>query len=253
MIAFLSKSDTSASFDQIVDFLNAHTIQYALVVNPTHYVLCIKQFWAMATIKKVNDVVQLRALIDNKKVVVSEDVIRRDLHLDDAYGVKCLPNEDIFVELARMGCVKPPSKLTFYKRTAWNEFSCFMASAVICLATAVSYELMLFGLLTVAAVKLMLLEDVIRRDLHLDDAYGVKCLPNEEIFAELTRMGCVKPPSKLTFYKVFFSAQWKFLIHTIVQSLSAKRTAWNEFSCSMASVVTCLATVAAVKLMLLGH
>nr|GEW92924.1 hypothetical protein [Tanacetum cinerariifolium] len=106
----------------------------------------------------------------------------------------------------------------------------------------VSYELMLFSLLTVAAVKLMLLGDVIRRDLHLDDAYGVKCLSNEEIFAELARMGCVKPPSKLTFYKVFFSAQWKFLIHTIVQSLSAKRTAWNEFSCSMASIVTCLAT-----------
>nr|GFB45284.1 hypothetical protein [Tanacetum cinerariifolium] len=40
------------------------------------------------TIKKVNDVVQLRAQIDGKKVVVSEAIIRRDLHLDDADGVK---------------------------------------------------------------------------------------------------------------------------------------------------------------------
>nr|GEZ03574.1 hypothetical protein [Tanacetum cinerariifolium] len=72
------------------------------------------QFWATATIKKVNNVVQLRALIDGKKVVVvSEDVIRRDLHLDDADG--CLSA----------------------KRTAWNEFSCSMASVVICLATVV--------------------------------------------------------------------------------------------------------------------
>nr|GFA20915.1 hypothetical protein [Tanacetum cinerariifolium] len=55
------------------------------------------------TIKKVNDVVQLRALIDGKKVVVSEDVIRRDLHFDDADGVECLPNEDIFTKLSRMG------------------------------------------------------------------------------------------------------------------------------------------------------
>nr|GEW46827.1 hypothetical protein [Tanacetum cinerariifolium] len=139
-----------------VDFLNAHAIQYALVVNPTIYVSFIKQFWASATLKKVNDVVQLRALIDEKKLVVTEDVIRQDLYLNDADGVKCLPNEEISTELARMG-----------------------------------YE---------------------------------------------------KPPPKLTFYKAFFSTQWKFLIHTLVQYVSVKRTAWNEFNCSMASVVICLAT-----------
>nr|GEW34980.1 ribonuclease H-like domain, reverse transcriptase, RNA-dependent DNA polymerase [Tanacetum cinerariifolium] len=81
---------------------------------------------------KVNDVVQLRALIDRKKVVVTEDVIRQALRLDDANGVKCLPNEEIFTELARMGYEKPPPNT---KRTAWNKFSCSMASAVICLAT----------------------------------------------------------------------------------------------------------------------
>nr|GEX23843.1 reverse transcriptase domain-containing protein [Tanacetum cinerariifolium] len=69
----------------------------------------------LATIKKVNDVVQLRALIDGKKVVVTEDVIRQDLHLDDADGVECLSNEEIFAELARMGYEKPLPKLTFYK------------------------------------------------------------------------------------------------------------------------------------------
>nr|GEY28864.1 barwin-like endoglucanase [Tanacetum cinerariifolium] len=39
----------------------------------------------------------------------------------------------------------------------------------------------------------------------------------KEIFAELARMGYEKPSTKLTFYKAFFSAQWKFLIHTILQ------------------------------------
>nr|GEY78051.1 hypothetical protein [Tanacetum cinerariifolium] len=34
--------------------------------------------------------------------------------------------------------------------------------------------------------------------------------------------------------------QWKFLIHSILQSLSAKRTSWNEFSTAMASAVICL-------------
>nr|GEZ95905.1 hypothetical protein [Tanacetum cinerariifolium] len=114
MVAFLSKSDASVGFDQIVDFLNAQIIQYALTVNPTIYV---------------------------------------------------------------------------------------------------SY-----------------------------DADGVECLPNEEIFTELARMGFEKSPPKLTFYKAFFSGQWKFLIHTLVQCVSAKRTAWNKFSCSMASAVIYLAT-----------
>nr|GEU32761.1 hypothetical protein [Tanacetum cinerariifolium] len=62
-----------------------------------------------------------------------------------------------------------------------------------------------------------------------------------ENFAELARMGYEKPSTKLTFYKELFSAQWKFLIHTILQCMSAKRTALNEFSSSMASAVICLA------------
>nr|GFD40274.1 hypothetical protein [Tanacetum cinerariifolium] len=67
MVAFLSKSDASKGFDHIVDFLNA----------------------------QANDVVKLRALIDENKVVVYEDIIRQDLRLDDADGVECLPNEEI--------------------------------------------------------------------------------------------------------------------------------------------------------------
>ncbi|GKD72118.1 hypothetical protein Tco_1330400 [Tanacetum coccineum] len=54
-------------------------------------------------------------------------------------------------------------------------------------------------------------------------------------------MGYEKLLQKLTFYKAFFSPQWKFLIHTILQCLSAKTTAWNEFSSTMASAIICLA------------
>nr|GEY76200.1 ribonuclease H-like domain-containing protein [Tanacetum cinerariifolium] len=38
-----------------------------------------------------------------KKVVVTKDVIHQDLRLDDAVGGECLPTEEIFTELARMG------------------------------------------------------------------------------------------------------------------------------------------------------
>nr|GEU56123.1 hypothetical protein [Tanacetum cinerariifolium] len=57
-----------------------------------------------------NDVVRLQSLIDRKKVVIIEDSIRQAFRLDDADGVDCLPNEEIFAELARMGYVKPIGK-----------------------------------------------------------------------------------------------------------------------------------------------
>nr|GFC16488.1 synaptobrevin, longin-like domain protein [Tanacetum cinerariifolium] len=90
--------------------------------------------------------------------------------------------------------------------------------------------------------RVVVTEATIRDALHLDDAEGVDCLPNDKIFTTLARMGYEKPSTKLTFYKAFFSSQWKFLIHMILQSMSAKRTSWNEFSSAMASAVICLST-----------
>ncbi|GJZ67590.1 hypothetical protein Tco_0630830 [Tanacetum coccineum] len=54
---------------------------------------------------------------------------------------------------------------------------------------------------------------------------------------KLVRMGYNNLIQNLTFYKAFFSPQWKFLIHTILQCLSAKTTAWNEFTSTMASAI----------------
>ncbi|GJX30103.1 hypothetical protein Tco_0238182 [Tanacetum coccineum] len=142
------------AFD-IVDFLNASSIRYALTVNPTLYTLCIEQFRATIKVKTVNGEQQLQALVDGKKIIITEATIRRDLQLEDADGVDCLPNA-IF-------------------------------------------------------------------------------------FKQLTLMGYEKLSQKLTLYKAFFSPQWKFLIHTILQCLSAKTTAWNEFSSTMASAIICLA------------
>nr|GEW57672.1 putative ribonuclease H-like domain-containing protein [Tanacetum cinerariifolium] len=64
-------------------------------------------FLTYVSIKKSNDVVRLQALIDKKKVIITEDTIRQALRVDDAAGVDCLPNEEIFAELARMGYEKP--------------------------------------------------------------------------------------------------------------------------------------------------
>nr|GEV33548.1 hypothetical protein [Tanacetum cinerariifolium] len=59
---------------------------------------------------KSNDVTRLQALVDKKKVLITEATIRDVLRLDDAEGVDCLPNKEIFAELARMG-----RKFNFFK------------------------------------------------------------------------------------------------------------------------------------------
>nr|GEX19497.1 putative ribonuclease H-like domain-containing protein [Tanacetum cinerariifolium] len=118
------KPSKSNRFEQIVDFLNANQIKYALTMSPTISTLCIKQFWTTVKIKIINDDVRLQALIDGKKVVVNEASIRYDLKLNDAEGTSCLSNAVIFEELARIGA----------KTTLWNEFDSTMASIIICLA-----------------------------------------------------------------------------------------------------------------------
>ncbi|GKC52269.1 hypothetical protein Tco_1075014 [Tanacetum coccineum] len=53
--------------------------------------------------KTVNGKVQLQALVDKKKVIITESIIRRELQLEDAEGNECLPTATIFEELTRMG------------------------------------------------------------------------------------------------------------------------------------------------------
>ncbi|GJW70621.1 hypothetical protein Tco_0127538 [Tanacetum coccineum] len=125
LVAFLAKPAESKGLEQIVDFLNAHTIKYALTINPTIYTSCIERFWATAKVKTDNEEVQLQALVYGKRITVTEASVRRDLQLNDEEGTNYLPNVTIFEELTRMSA----------KTTAWNEFSSTMASAIICLAT----------------------------------------------------------------------------------------------------------------------
>nr|GFB81799.1 hypothetical protein [Tanacetum cinerariifolium] len=98
MVAILEKSDAAKGFEQIIDFLTV--------------------------VKRSGDVTRLQALVDKKRIVITE-VVCEILQLNDAEGVVCLPNEEIFAGLARMGYEKPSTKLTFYKAffsTQWKRF-----------------------------------------------------------------------------------------------------------------------------------
>nr|GEX40289.1 hypothetical protein [Tanacetum cinerariifolium] len=47
------------------------------------YTSCIEQFWATVKAKTINEEGQLQALVDGKKVIITESIIRRDLQLED--------------------------------------------------------------------------------------------------------------------------------------------------------------------------
>ncbi|GJY23284.1 hypothetical protein Tco_0396942, partial [Tanacetum coccineum] len=121
LVAFLEKPKESNGFEGIIDFLNASSIKYALTVNPTVYESCIKQFWATAKAKTINEECQIQVLVDKKKVIITEKSIRSDLMLEDDEGTEYLPNDVIFEQLTLMGA----------KTTSWNEFSSTIASAII--------------------------------------------------------------------------------------------------------------------------
>nr|GEW36813.1 hypothetical protein [Tanacetum cinerariifolium] len=54
-----------------------------------------------AVVKRTGDVTRLQALVDKKRIVITEEVVREILQLDDAEGVICLPNDEIFAGLVR--------------------------------------------------------------------------------------------------------------------------------------------------------
>ncbi|GJU51187.1 putative ribonuclease H-like domain-containing protein [Tanacetum coccineum] len=66
----------------------------------------VNAFWSTVKEKKVNGEVQLQALVDGKKIVVTEASVRRDLQLEDADSVDCLPNATIFEQLTLIGTHK---------------------------------------------------------------------------------------------------------------------------------------------------
>ncbi|GJV27964.1 hypothetical protein Tco_1384412 [Tanacetum coccineum] len=84
LVAFLKKPTESEGFEemQILDFLIANPIKYALTVNPTIYTTY------------------------GKKVIITKTSVRRDIQLEEAEGIECLPNADIFKQLALMGIGK---------------------------------------------------------------------------------------------------------------------------------------------------
>ncbi|GKB67787.1 hypothetical protein Tco_0929199 [Tanacetum coccineum] len=83
IVAILEKTESNTDFHQIVDFLEASHIKYALTVHPTIYVSHIQQFWSTARVETVDGETKIIAKVNGRKRTVTESSIRRHLKLLD--------------------------------------------------------------------------------------------------------------------------------------------------------------------------
>ncbi|GJR63712.1 hypothetical protein Tco_1505874 [Tanacetum coccineum] len=98
----------NADFAEIVDFLNANPIRYALTVSPTIYVSYIEQLWPTAKTKIVNNETHIHAKVKGKTIVISESFVRRDIQFDDEDEVNVVYDtpshtKNIFANMRRQG------------------------------------------------------------------------------------------------------------------------------------------------------
>ncbi|GJW46858.1 hypothetical protein Tco_0078504, partial [Tanacetum coccineum] len=83
------------------------------------------------------------------------------------------------------------------------------------------------------------LQDV--RQLQLADASRITMLPNNEIIEGMGQMGYPTDGS-FTFWKSFFTPQWRYLVHHLLHCISSKSGGCNQFGSNIATALICLST-----------
>ncbi|GJV45204.1 hypothetical protein Tco_1429740 [Tanacetum coccineum] len=127
MVACLQKTKGSEGFHQIVDFLDTSHIKYALTENPTIYVSLINQFCQTATARTLtNGEVEITATIDGQIRLLLRH------QLGGISSSKILKGHFSpqwrFLIHTILHCLSS-------KKTAWEQFSSNIATAIFCLAT----------------------------------------------------------------------------------------------------------------------
>nr|GFA55503.1 hypothetical protein [Tanacetum cinerariifolium] len=130
MVTTLEKGEFNSDFHPMVDFIAASPLRYALTVKPTIFVSHIRQFWSTARIETTDEGTYILATVDGIQRTVSESSLRRNLKLRDEDGIVSIPDTELFENLTLMG----PKSIGF------NEFSSNIATALVCLATNMTYN-----------------------------------------------------------------------------------------------------------------
>ncbi|GJZ96971.1 hypothetical protein Tco_0669305 [Tanacetum coccineum] len=124
--------------------------------NPFIVGSLLKTIWSAEVSNDENGEVKINAIIDGHSLSITEGSLRRHLKLADQDGITSIPTTKIFEQLALMGYHTNSDKLTFQKgafspqwrflihnilhclspkKTAREQFSSNIATAIICLAT----------------------------------------------------------------------------------------------------------------------
>ncbi|GJR18792.1 hypothetical protein Tco_0967319 [Tanacetum coccineum] len=154
-VGYLQKPKGSDDYHQILDFLGASHIRYALTHDPIIFDSLVKQFWSTATFRSPElGRPAILAIVDKTSYTITEESVRSQLQLVDDGGIDDLPIVEIYSGMDNLGYVTE-GKLTFFKNKfspqwrflvhtllhclstksgSWDQFGSSIAVALICLS-----------------------------------------------------------------------------------------------------------------------
>ncbi|GJV48744.1 putative ribonuclease H-like domain-containing protein [Tanacetum coccineum] len=94
---------------------------------------------------------------------------------------------------------------------------------------------------TIDTIGYTITEASIRDSLQLEDATGITMLPNDELFEGMGQIG-YPTDGTFTFWKSFFTPQWRYLVHHLLHCISSKSGGWDQFGSNIATALICLST-----------
>ncbi|GJW11538.1 putative ribonuclease H-like domain-containing protein, partial [Tanacetum coccineum] len=113
----------------------------------------------------------------------------------------------------------------------------FWQSAIVCTKEDGSLEISA----TIDTIRYTISEASIRDSLQLDDATGITMLPNDDLFEGMGQIG-YPTDGTFTFWKSFFTPQWRYLVHHLLHCISSKSGGWDQFGSNIATALICLST-----------
>ncbi|GKB50238.1 hypothetical protein Tco_0900991 [Tanacetum coccineum] len=94
---------------------------------------------------------------------------------------------------------------------------------------------------TIDTIGYTISEASIRDSLQLEDVTGITMLPNDELFEGMGQIG-YPTDGTFTFWKSFFTPQWRYLVHHLLHCISSKSGGWDQFGSNIATALICLST-----------
>nr|GEX67300.1 xylulose kinase-1 [Tanacetum cinerariifolium] len=125
-VGYLLKPTRSDDYHQIIDFLRASHITYALTHNPIIFDSLFKQFWSTATLRSPElGPPAIQATIDKTPYTITEDLVRSRLQLADDGAIADLPIAEIYSGMDNLSpIVVALICLSDGRRFNWSSYIC---------------------------------------------------------------------------------------------------------------------------------